>query len=343
MKKIYILISFLLLTCFAACIKEAAKPEPASEQRSVLEMLKNNYAFSMFYGALVRTGLDKTIVNNQDFTILVPDNDAFALSGITADSLKKMDNAVLKQLLSYHIVPQKITYNDIPQRIDYVYKSLDGANLYFSVLLRSSRDKVFHVNGQNIKVPDLKGSNGVLHAMEKVLSYPDRSIKSYLERRPEYSYFTRLLKQFGMLDQLDQPGPFVVLAPNNDSFNAYQIDEAALPEMTPERFQKVMLNAYLLKSQLFFNTDINDGAPQTPVELQLITPDIIVRFYHSSGKVYQIVGLPLNYLELENQLKDPLIYGTTGAVFKTTDHLALNGVVHELDGLIVVPDSVKIK
>src|ERR1700744_3996973 len=109
--KYYILSALLILVSMLfGCLKKPdVVPQEAIDNRPMLTILKNNYAFSMLYGALQRTGLDKTLEGTGPFTLLAPDNDAFNNSGITADSLAKIDIATLKKLIGYHIIKASIS------------------------------------------------------------------------------------------------------------------------------------------------------------------------------------------------------------------------------------------
>src|ERR1700761_2738142 len=127
MKRYFLIMIALLLIVQAACIKKPdADATPATTTQPLLSLLKNNYTFSMFYNALLRTGLDKMLQGKGQFTLLVPDNDAFARSGITQDSLAKMDTALLHKVIGYHIIASDIPYAAIPRSIDYQFKSITG-------------------------------------------------------------------------------------------------------------------------------------------------------------------------------------------------------------------------
>lgn len=360
MKNSYLLIAgILLLGIQAACVKEpqTALPQVTSSQ-PLLSILKNNFSFSMFYTALARTGLDKTLEGKGPFTVLVPDNDAFAASGISADSLSRIDTATLKKIISYHIIPESIPYASIPQTIDFTYKSLVGLPLYFSVPVPGPQQRqaigyqILHINGATVNKLDIAASNGYVMDLNRVLNYPASSVKAYLESQPQYSYFVQALKQFGLFNMLDKPGPFVVFAPTNNDFLQNGIDETGVAQLDTLTYKKFLFSASILSPQLFFSTDFID-APMPPTFPAYANPDVLLLFnvfQADPSNTFSYGVAPYNYLDIEANLNPPyygypFIYGSysgNSVPIIDPDHLAQNGVVHGISDLAVYPDSVKI-
>ncbi|GAA4312375.1 hypothetical protein GCM10023149_07710 [Mucilaginibacter gynuensis] len=353
----YFLITLVLLLALqAACVKKQdAVPPPVTDSRSLISILKNNFNFSMFYTALQRVGLDKTLEGKGPYTLMVPDNNAFAASGINADSLARIDTAKLRKLLLYHILPQSLPYKAMPQAIGVTFTTMAGLPVYFSQPVPAQNQTqqvgkgIVHINGVTVNAVDLAAGNGYILALSKVLYYPETSIKAYLETRPQYSYFVQALKQFGLLSQLEQPGPFVVMAPTNDLFMQNGIDETVLNGLDTLTYQKKLFNAYILYRQRFFLSDLLDapisnalGANPgiiTPEFVQIITP----AQYGGTGG-YGIWPLNFRYIQDISWIPpygDPYIYAPA-ANFTNPDHQAANGIVHGIGGLVMLPDSARI-
>lgn len=353
-KRYFFIAIGLLLGLQMACIKKPdVLPQPVNDNnRPLLSILKNNFNFSMFYGAVQRVGLDKTLEGKGPFTVLVPDNNAFAASGISADSLARIDTATLKKILLYHIIPQSLPYNALPQAIDYTFNSQAGPPVYFSQPLPVPYQSqpvgkgVVHINGVTVNTTDLAAGNGYIIAISKVLYYPEASVKSYLERSPQYSYFVQGLKQFGLLDQLDKAGPFVVMAPSDDQFIQNGIDKATLSRLDTLTYKKLLFNVYILYKQRFFTTDLND-APITAAlgsSPGIITPEFVQVMQRNAPQSFSI--WPTNFRYIQDTYAPPY-YGDANiyappAVFTSSDHQAANGVVHGIGGLVMLPDSAKI-
>ncbi|MGN7722107.1 fasciclin domain-containing protein [Chitinophaga sp. 22620] len=338
MKAYQTLITVCLLLS-AGCIK-TEDDAPVKPERQLGVILQNNYAFSMFYSALQRTGLDTVTVSQEQYTLLAPDNDAFILSGIDKDSLQRMNDAALKQLIGYHIIKGNYPFSSLPQTIDFPFTSLEGTVLYASVpMAPNSWDPLtIHFNGLNVKKMDILAANGVIHAMERVLRYPAPTVKQWLENAPRYSRFTASLKKFGLLDRLAGPGPFVVLALPNEVYDRYGIDDAALENIDTTAYKKLLFNNYTLSPRRFFWSDLSDApisqygsGVMPPVFLQ---PDAVLEYTFEGFRVF-----PYNYKELQQ-----LGWWEYGEPVKNsdTDYPALNGVVHGVSGVLVYPDSARI-
>ncbi|SDD77896.1 Uncaracterized surface protein containing fasciclin (FAS1) repeats [Mucilaginibacter pineti] len=344
-----------LLILQTACVKAPdAVPQAQKDDRSLLTIIKNNYAFSMFYTALQRTGLDKTLQGKGPYTILVPDNNAFVSSGIGADSLSKIDTATLKKLISYHIIPMSVKYAGIPQTIDSPYPTVAGPVVYLSVPLNSASAPSgsvitpLHINGVVVNKTDIAAANGYIIALSRVLNYPAASVKAYLLNSPKYSYFTQALKQFGLLDKLDGAGPFVVMAPDNNAFINNGIDKTMLAAIDTLRYKKFLFSAYILSPYRFFLSDFTkDAQPPNLYNPVIFTPDYAITIFTPFGGSSAAYGIKsLDYQTIEAKFDNPPYYGNSyiygpQANIADPDHLAANGVVHGLDGMVIIPDSVK--
>ncbi|PSL47968.1 putative surface protein with fasciclin (FAS1) repeats [Chitinophaga niastensis] len=340
MQKIYIILLGVLL--LQACIKkDDVLPPVSKDTRPLAAVLQNNYTYAMFYTAVERAGLDQVITGDSLYTLLVPDNSVFASAGITPDSLQHMDIAVLKKLISYHILPGAVTMATVPQTIDYPFKSIAGPNVYFSVPVKNGAIPALHINGATVKKADIIAGNGVIHAIDRVLEYPAATVKEYLVRTPRFSLYTQALKQFGLLEGLTAPGPFVVLAPTNKAFLQRGYDSAAIAAMDTLHYKKWLFGAAIMKTGFFFKTDFKD-APLPNDAPVYVTPDCLMVF--RSDKI----GLALfDYIHIINNYTppyygNPFVYGDM-VTLDDPDHPALNGVVHGTNKLLALPDSLIIK
>lgn len=341
-------IVWLAVFLASGCVRtDKQLPPPPAESRSITTIIKNNYAFSMFYQALQRTGLDRLLDTAAGpFTLLAPDNDAFSLAGISPDSLGKMDTATLGPWIRYHVIPQSIPSASIPQTIDFTYTSLAGLPVYFSVPLPipgqhqnpTPDNPMIHIDGTGITKADIFAANGVIYDMVKPLTYPAyATVKDFLEHTPRYSNLAQALRQFGLLDELAQPGPFVLLAPDNDVFSAHGIDAATLATMDSTHYKGMLFTTGIMTPNFFFVTDLLDApAPSGP--------DLNSPLYATPNGLlvvapFGIALLPFNYPELEYAGVNPYIYGEQANI-ADPDHLTGNGLVQGIDAFIVLPDNV---
>jgi uncharacterized surface protein with fasciclin (FAS1) repeats len=339
----------LVIMPAAGCVK-TDKPlaPPPAEGRSITTIIRNNYTFSLFYQALQRTGLDHVLDTAAGpFTLLASDNGAFALAGITADSLAKMDTAVLGPWIRYHIIPQNVPSASIPQTIDFTYTSLDGKPLYFSIPVPipgqnqhpTPDNPIIHIDGVKVNKADIFAANGVIHDMVQPLTYPAyATIKDFLEHTPRYSNLTQALRQFGLLDELAQPGPFVLLAPDNDVFTAHGIDQATLAAMDSTHYKGMLFTTEILTPNFFFLTDFIDAPPPRYQNLNfpvIAKPDGLLEVSPSFNTL-----LPFDFFDRGRGGLPVYIFGEQVAI-TDPDHLTGNGLVQGVNGFIVLPDNVQ--
>jgi uncharacterized surface protein with fasciclin (FAS1) repeats len=132
---------------------------------------------SRFFQAAKSAGLDATLAGPGPYTVLVPDDAAFAkLPKATTDSWAKPESrAQLTGVLTYHILPGTILGDDISKAIDNgkgkaVLATMGGGTL------TATRDggKIVLTDGAGAKATvtgaDEKFSNGVVHRIDTVLT-----------------------------------------------------------------------------------------------------------------------------------------------------------------------------
>jgi uncharacterized surface protein with fasciclin (FAS1) repeats len=129
-----------------------------------------------FFQAAKSAGLDATLAGPGPYTVLVPDDAAFAkLPNETADSWAKPESrAQLTGVLTYHILPGTILADDIGKAIDNgkgkaILATMGGGTL------TATREggKIVLTDGAGSKATvtgsDEKRSNGVVHHIDTVL------------------------------------------------------------------------------------------------------------------------------------------------------------------------------
>ena len=127
--------------------------------------------------AVKAAGLVETLSGKGPFTVFAPVNSAFAaLPAGTVESLLKPENkGQLTGVLTYHVVAGRVTANDLKGWIKKGHgtaqlKTVSGGKLWASmngpnnIILKDE-------NGgwANITIYDVMQSNGVIHAVDKVL------------------------------------------------------------------------------------------------------------------------------------------------------------------------------
>lgn len=149
----------------------APAPEGATEpsNQNVVALAASNDSFKTLTAALKAAGLTETLSATGPFTVFAPTDAAFAALPQDAlqELLKPENKDILVKILSYHVIPGNVTSGDIkPGDV----KTVEGGALKVQV---DSAKKGVTVNDANVVQPDIKASNGVIHAIDKVMLPPD--------------------------------------------------------------------------------------------------------------------------------------------------------------------------
>jgi transforming growth factor-beta-induced protein len=132
---------------------------------NILALARNN-GLSIFEQALQAADLYDTVLTGGPYTILAPTDAAFVAAldalDLTADELFA-DTDLLTSVLLYHVIPGSVT-SDVVVTLDSA-PTLNGASI-------SINGTSFNGGQANVFLPDLIGSNGVLHIIDGVLLPP---------------------------------------------------------------------------------------------------------------------------------------------------------------------------
>ena len=168
----------VLSSCQKDFLVDAPVPKPVAPRASMMDYIKYNYSFSMLYAALVKTGLDKTLADTSvQYTLMAPDDAAFAATGINADSLDHMDVKTLTDLLSYHILPGVFSQDAIPASLNVKYKTVNDRTLFISKQAVSNNITVNAISLRTFgSTRDIGVANGMIHVLTKALKLPYRNV-----------------------------------------------------------------------------------------------------------------------------------------------------------------------
>jgi transforming growth factor-beta-induced protein len=124
-----------------------------------------NPEFSILVDALVQTGLDQVLLTDGPFTVFAPTNQAFIDLGIDLGTLSNED---LTNILLYHVVQGARVYSsDLSTGpVTMANGGQIGINASnFTISDSGSSDSA----GLILSLVDIQGTNGVIHAIDKVL------------------------------------------------------------------------------------------------------------------------------------------------------------------------------
>ncbi|HZF78284.1 MAG TPA: fasciclin domain-containing protein [Rubrivivax sp.] len=158
-RKIAVASAAVPLVWLTAC---ASTPAPTS----IVDTARRTPQLSTLSKLINDAGLADTLRGAGPFTLFAPSDDAFrALPAKTLADLSA-DAALLKSVLSYHVVPGNLSSRDA--KTDNL-KTVQGANIAIA-----KAGNFVTVEDAVVQQADVAATNGVLHVIDKVLMPPKR-------------------------------------------------------------------------------------------------------------------------------------------------------------------------
>ncbi len=132
---------------------------------TVVDIAINNNAFSILVEAVVKAELAETLSGDGAFTVFAPTNTAFealfsTLEGVT--SIADLSKEALTPILLAHVVNGNVRSGDLTSG------TVSTLNMEKSISVDVS-DGVSIDNSISVVIADVQGSNGVVHAIDKVI------------------------------------------------------------------------------------------------------------------------------------------------------------------------------
>jgi uncharacterized surface protein with fasciclin (FAS1) repeats len=133
-----------------------------TKMATIVEIAAGDARFSTLVTAVTAAGLVETLSGAGPFTVFAPTNDAFAaLPAGTVEALLA-DIPKLTAVLTYHVVAAKAPASVVISAPSHV--TVQGSPINVKV----DGEKVM-INDAQVIVADIEASNGMIHAIDKVL------------------------------------------------------------------------------------------------------------------------------------------------------------------------------
>ena len=166
MTRIRTIVALLAVAVAVAALGPAASAQPRAEA-DIVATAAGAGNFKTLTKLVTRAGLAPTLRQPGPYTVFAPTDAAFRkVPKRTLDTLMR-DRAKLRAVLLYHVVPGKVTAAEVVKLRS--AKTAGGK----SVRIRTSGSRVF-VNNARVTAADVMATNGVIHAIDRVLIPPAR-------------------------------------------------------------------------------------------------------------------------------------------------------------------------
>ncbi|NRA65618.1 MAG: fasciclin domain-containing protein [Pseudobacteriovorax sp.] len=289
------------------------EPEPGPELVNIVETAKAAGAFGTLLTALEAAELKDLLKSEGPFTVLAPNDDAFAkipaadLEAILADKEK------LTNILKYHVIAgQKVKKETVITLTEATMANGDNVSI-------SVTDDGVMINDSNVIATDILATNGVIHVIDSVLlppvgeePEPDPALLDIVETAKAAGMFGTLLAALEVAELkelLMSEGPFTVLAPSDDAF-------AKIPAADLEA---ILADKEKLKNILKYHV----------IAGQKVKAETVVTLSEATMANGDTVAISVS--EGTVMIND--------SVVTMTDVIATNGVIHVIDTVLLPPTS----
>ncbi len=132
------------------------------QTQTITVVTSSNPEFSTLNQLIMDAGLTETL-DNGEYTVFAPTNEAFAqVPAATLNALKK-DKAKLRQVLMYHVVAKKVPASQVMKMTEAL--SLEAGQ---KLMIATQGNQLMIGNAKVLKT-DVMASNGVVHVIDHVL------------------------------------------------------------------------------------------------------------------------------------------------------------------------------
>ncbi|WP_417196603.1 fasciclin domain-containing protein [Bizionia sp.] len=298
---------------------------PPAQQNNIVDLALATPELSSLVAALQAADGDLVSVlqGSGPFTVLAPDNDAFAafLSANGFASLNDVPTDVLSQILLNHVISGSVPSTAlVSQGSGYASTNATGAGgASMSLYFNTANNDVRFNNVSSVSTADIEASNGIIHIVDGVIGLPD-----VVDHALANSSFSNLVAALGAADGdlvsvLQGGGPFTVLAPVDAAFANFLADNgfSGLGDVPTDVLSQVLLNHVLAGAT--FSTDlVNMGAGYTTTSATGAGNNPMSLYFNTA------FGVEFNGI-------------STVAI---ADVVGTNGVIHAVDAVIGLPTVV---
>jgi uncharacterized surface protein with fasciclin (FAS1) repeats len=171
--RIALLLSVLVGAVALTASATAAPTAPTAGSATIVGVAAGDKRFSTLVTLVKQAGLVKTLNGQGPFTVFAPTNAAFAKLKRTAPETFAAvagDKALLTKVLTYHVLAKRVpsTAAVAAAKKNASVKTVQGESIKLSL----KGGKLFLNGGSQVIVPDVKASNGVIHAINTVIVPP---------------------------------------------------------------------------------------------------------------------------------------------------------------------------
>lgn len=269
---------------------DAAGDDAGETTPNIVELAIADGRFTTLAKALTDADLVTALQGEGPFTVFAPTDAAFAALG--AETLNSLTTEQLATILKYHVVPAQVLSTDLEAG---PVTTLSG----FSAFVSTTDGAM--INGANVTTADVRGSNGVIHVIDKVLLPPD--VVEAAQLAGSFTSLVATVTEANLVDTLKTTEDITVFAPTDAAFA--ELGQETVDGLTVAQLTDVL--TYHVVPQRVLSTELMAG----------MVPTLL------SGE------------ELTISLTDGVMVNDANVVI--ADVVATNGVIHVIDKVLLPP------
>ncbi len=284
------------------------------ESNTITDLLVGNDDYSTLLAALQQTGLNATLSGSGTFTLFAPNNAAFD-TFLNGTALEDINNDLLSQILSNHVLNTTITSTDFITGYITTLATEESSNTNISLYVDVAATTT--LNGQStITDFDITANNGIIHPIDTVIELP--TLATFVATNPSLTTLFTALTNDGntaftdLLTNVELD--FTVLAPTNDAFETF-LDGSTLDEIDADLLAQLLSN-HLVPGTVAISTTLTNSYLNTAA-IYNNQEDAPISLYVNTDN-----GITLN--------------GNSTIIL--ADIVAVNGVLQVVDGIIDLPE-----
>lgn len=297
-------------TVMVSCSDDDDNQLEVSSNQTIASIVTSTPAFSTLSQAVTKAGLGATLNGNGEFTVFAPNNAAFEASGITNATLASLTAEQTKDILLYHTLASKVASSAVPAGPNAKVTTAQGDAVYVTKDARG----VF-VNGWKVNQADIMATNGVIHAIERVLIPASGNVVETAQENENLSYLVAAVVRASqgntnVANVLASTEGLTVFAPTNQAFiNAGFPTIASIQAADPEVLTSIL--TYHVVGARAFSSDLSNNQTLGTVQ---------------GGNLVVNIG---------NQVTIKGRANASASVVLAPNTLATNGVIHVIDQVLL--------
>lgn len=265
MKTPFSRINFTLLAIFsivilASCSKDD-KDEPMDNPKNIVEVASGDARFSILVEAVTKANLASALQADGPFTVFAPTNDAFnaLFDQLGVSGIADLDAATLTPILLNHVVSGQVKAADVATGYASTLNTSAPGNNSVKIFLNKGSD--IKVEGSKVIIADIMASNGVIHAIDKVII--PSTVVGHAINNPNFSILVEAVVKANLVEALSAAGPFTVFAPTNDAFTKLfnTLGVSGVGDLTADQLTPILL--YHVVSGNVTSSQVSTGSVPT--------------------------------------------------------------------------------